>query len=97
MFCKSCGNDIGNNAICPNCGAMCTNEIKDTKKDDVNIGLIILSVLFPLFGFIYGAVIWNESKAAAKKYLLAAGISVALEIFLCLLCYLIPLIFILSV
>lgn len=97
MFCKSCGFNMENDVVCQNCGAMNTVEVHDEKKDEINIGLIILSVLFPLFGFIYGAVIWNDSPYVAKKYLLAAGLSFAAEILLCLLCYLIPLIFILSI
>lgn len=77
MYCKNCGTNLENSSICPNCGAMNTVEIKQGEdRGETNIGLVILSVLFPLFGFIYGAVIWNNSRREAKAYITAAAITV---------------------
>lgn len=78
-FCSHCGKEVNEKAvICPNCGCAIGNL---PEEDHSNGGLVFLSILFPLLGIILAIVFWSKSKKAAKTYLKAALITIAVEIF----------------
>ncbi len=87
-FCPNCGNPVNPNAdICVRCGISLrkTNSAQsrtaDSGTDDLlDIGLIIVSILFPLIGFIIGAVIKSDNPVKASKCIKAASISVGVQI-----------------
>jgi len=74
-FCRHCGKEILDEAvICPNCGcsAQDTNTAQVTAVDEsVSVGLVILSVLIPLFGIIY----WPVKAKTRPKCAVACGIA----------------------
>ena len=76
-FCSKCGKEINNEAvICPHCGcAVETAQKKPGSTDEVNAGLVILSVLFPIFGIIYWAVVHKETPKKGKACGVAALIT----------------------
>ena len=54
---------------------------QQNEVDEVNVGLVVLSVLFPIVGIILGAVnISNGKKKSGKAYLMAGIIAVAVEV-----------------
>lgn len=83
-FCTKCGKEIMEEAIiCPHCGCVCTNNFYQApiSYDEVNIGLCILSFLFPLFGIIYWPIKHSESPKKAQACGIAAIISWVLRFF----------------
>jgi len=49
-------------------------------EEKANVGLIILTVFFPIIGIILGIIEINKgNKKAGKTYLIAAGIAVAVS------------------
>ena len=46
----------------------------------LDIGLIIVSILFPIIGFIVGAIFKTENPVKASKIIKAASISLGIEI-----------------
>lgn len=72
-FCSKCGKELVDEAvICPHCG--CAVEAAPKKPiagDEVSVGLVILSVLIPLFGIIY----WATMREKAPKRGKACGIA----------------------
>ncbi len=85
-FCSICGKEINNEAvICPHCGCMVeTAQKKPATTDEVNAGLVILSVFFPIFGFIYWAVVHKETpkkgKACGVAALITTGVTMLIYI-----------------
>ena len=77
-FCSKCGKEINNEAvICPHCGCMVEDvQKKSEATDEVNAGLVILSVLLPIFGIIYWAVVHKETPKKGKACGVAALITV---------------------
>lgn len=84
-YCKECGNEIyKSSVICPHCGSMVKDSIpvhyfiKDTK----NIGLGILSVIYPIIGLIIYGFIRETLPVLAKfiKNCLIIGVVVHLVI-----------------
>lgn len=67
-YCTHCGAEIDDNAvICLNCGCAVNQPRQPLyayTDDSVSVGLVILSVLIPLFGIIYWAV---KSKECPKR------------------------------
>ena len=80
-ICSKCGNGISDTSdFCPSCGFMIEDPIGDERPeedeeyeeyDEISVGLCILAVLIPLFGFIYWAVKHPEAPRRAR----ACGIS----------------------
>ena len=73
--------------VCVNCGvaikkqAFTQSRTADSGLDELlDIGLIIVSILFPLIGFIVGAVKKTEDPVKAAKYTKAASISLGVEV-----------------
>lgn len=71
-FCSRCGSKISEQAsFCPQCGASLSGDIKgidqtpknQVDKDSPNVGLNILSFLFPIVGWI----LWGVNKNNAPK------------------------------
>lgn len=82
MYCQKCGKEIDDEAVvCIHCGCATKNQMDQTagnKDSDVrtSVGLVILSILFPIVGIILGVVYrqsYNETRRrAGKTYLVAA-------------------------
>lgn len=86
-YCSKCGKEIMDEAVvCPNCGCTVRNfkQFKPTYHyyDDISIGLVILSVVIPLFGIIYWCLKHNETPTKAKACGIAGIISWAVGILL---------------
>jgi len=65
-FCSQCGAEVNEKAvICVKCGCslQTSSQVGD---DDVNVGLVILSVLIPMFGFIYWPVRAKDKPKEAR-------------------------------
>lgn len=92
MFCKSCGKEINDNAVvCPFCGCQTgvpqqpyaqqnvyQNQYPQQQGgDEINVGLVILSIFIPIVGIILGAVNISNGKKKSGKAYLTAGIIVA--------------------
>lgn len=87
MYCNYCGNDIGDEAICPNCKRQAVNDVLLTdatfydfeKKlsDTPNIFLLILAFFIPLFGFIYYLTKIRFFQVKARAYGISALCGVA--------------------
>ena len=79
-FCSKCGKEILEEAVvCPNCGCAVSNTTTPTTsfapQDEVSVGLVILSVIIPLFGIIYWPVKHKETPKKAKACGIAGIIS----------------------
>ena len=78
-FCQHCGKEIMDEAvICPGCGCsvQTTNNTQVEEVDQsVSAGLVVLSVLIPLFGIIYWPVKAKTRPNCAKACGIAAIIS----------------------
>lgn len=85
VVCPYCGAQAGNAQQIPqqpNYGAqqqnLYTNQYPQQNADETNVGIVILSVLFPIVGIILGAVnMSNGNKKSGKAYLMAGIISAA--------------------
>ena len=83
-FCSYCGKEIKNETvICPSCGC----QVKEFEEDDVNPGFIILSILIPIVGIIMAMAFWKKTPKAARAYLRAALITIAIEVVIGVLYY----------
>ena len=82
-FCQHCGKEILDEAvICPGCGCsvQTTNNTQTANVDEsVSAGLVVLSVLIPLFGVIYWPVKAKTRPKCAKTCGIAAIISWAVS------------------
>ena len=88
-ICSKCGNGISDTSdFCPSCGFMIEDSIGDARPeedeeyedyeyDKISVGLCILAVLIPLFGFIYWA-IEHERPRRVRACLIASLISVGI-------------------
>ncbi|MCM1578020.1 MAG: hypothetical protein NC078_04395 [Ruminococcus sp.] len=76
MYCKNCGKEIHDEAVmCVHCGVP-TGKTFHSANEPATTGLIVLSVLFPLIGFILGGVLKSQGRErAGNAYIKAAGIS----------------------
>lgn len=78
-FCQHCGKEILDEAvICPGCGCsvQAINNTQTAQVDEsVSAGLVVLSVLIPLFGIIYWPVKAKTRPKCAKTCGIAAIIS----------------------
>ena len=77
-FCQHCGKEIMDEAvICPSCGCavQTTNNQVAEVDESVSAGLVVLSVLIPLFGIIYWPVKAKTRPKCAKICGIAAIIS----------------------
>lgn len=83
-FCRHCGKEVLDEAvICPGCGCSTeTNNNKVAVYDTVSAGLVVLSVLIPLFGIIYWPVNAKTRPKCAEACGIAAIISWVAYIFL---------------
>lgn len=87
-FCTYCGNPVDPNAdVCVRCGSVLRQQnasrqqpINSEFGELLDIGLIIVSILFPLIGFIVGAVKKSDDPIKAARYTKAATISLCVEI-----------------
>ncbi|MBQ9785013.1 MAG: zinc-ribbon domain-containing protein [Clostridia bacterium] len=75
-YCSKCGKEMMDEAvICPNCGCAADNRFdlnqKQDERDEISVGLCILSALIPLFGIIY----WPVKHKATPKKASACGIA----------------------
>ncbi|MBR7133395.1 MAG: zinc ribbon domain-containing protein [Clostridia bacterium] len=96
MYCSNCGKEVNENAaVCVNCGYALNNAANvQNEADKVSVGLVILAVLIPLFGFIYWALRYKETPKRAKACGIAAIISWVLSFVLTIvLVFLTPLFF----
>lgn len=86
MYCKYCGNDIGDAVFCPHCKKQSGYDVlmsdateynPEAKVQDVpNIFLIILAFFIPIFGFIYYIVRIRKYKTCARAYGISALLGV---------------------
>ncbi len=84
MFCHKCGHEILDEAvICVHCGCMVKSPTaqKPPLEDKVNPLWMILSILVPLAGIIYGAINFKEIPNTAKAYILAGALAATLSFF----------------
>lgn len=74
-FCQHCGKEIMDEAVvCPGCGCATKQEIKTQAPEvdnTVSGGLVILSILLPIFGIIY----WPVKAKTRPKCALTCGIT----------------------
>ena len=83
-FCSHCGKEIKDETvICPGCGC----QVKELGEDSVNPGFVILSILIPIVGIIMAIAFWKKTPKAARAYLRAALITIAIEVVLGVLYY----------
>lgn len=76
-FCQHCGKELHDEAvICTGCG--CSVATEPAVDESVSVGLVILAVLFPIFGLIYWPVKAKTRPKCAKACGIAALISWAL-------------------
>ncbi len=92
-YCHQCGHQlIGKAVICTNCGCganvQSTNayEEKQPEKDEADTGLLVLSVVVPVVGFILWALKNKETPKAAKTYgmasLIVCGVWLIIQLFI---------------
>lgn len=73
-YCQRCGAEVNENAVvCVKCG--CSIQQAKEVDNSVSAGLVILSVLIPLFGIIYWPVKAKERPKCARACGIAAIIS----------------------
>ncbi len=70
-FCSSCGKELGDRAaFCSECGAPVFGERPKQKVEDKpSWGLNLLSFIIPLFGLIFGGVVYRERPNCASECL----------------------------
>ncbi len=83
MYCKTCGQQINDEAvICPHCGCSTNNEKQ--KEAKANIGWGLLGLFIPMAGLILYLLWKNEkpeiAKMAGKGALISVIISVVISI-----------------
>ena len=76
-FCQQCGAEVHDDAVvCVKCGCAIQPVAQKTEADNsVSVGLVILSVLIPLFGLIYWVVKSKDRPKCARACGIAALIS----------------------
>lgn len=72
MYCQKCGKEINDDAVvCVHCGCAVNQAAfnQTAGMDKANVGLVILSFLFPLFGWIYGGIRYKDYPNSSKTYI----------------------------
>ncbi len=72
MYCENCGKELEENVLfCAYCGVPVPSS-----KDNLNVLFMVLSILFPIFGFVYGLINYLSNNGKPyKRFILAASIS----------------------
>jgi hypothetical protein len=66
--CPACGSDTKDKQIiCTACGASLQGGISDEWSTGPYIGLLVLSFIIPLFGWIYGGIQISKSSPDSKR------------------------------
>ena len=96
-FCQHCGKEVLDEAlICPGCGCS-VQTINNTKviggDESVSVGLVVLSVLIPLFGIIYWPVQAKARPKCARTCGIAAIISWGVSFVLSMVVYMASMLF----
>lgn len=67
--CLKCGEIISNNyKNCPNCGSIIVRVVhsnnidSETNNDSISIGIILLSIIIPIIGIVYGIYNYQGNK-----------------------------------
>ena len=73
MFCQKCGKEVLDDAvICPFCGCAIKkdsiNKTVNTEGDNLNIALLILSIIIPIVGIILWPLKHKETPNSARIY-----------------------------
>ena len=78
-YCSKCGHQLIDEAVvCTNCGCgisiSSSHSYKDNlpEKDEADTGLLVLSIIIPVVGFILWALKSKDTPKAAKTYGMAA-------------------------
>lgn len=96
MYCKNCGFKMNDgDSFCTNCGyqnygnsaiSNMYNNKTTEKQDNANVGLVILSILFPIVGLILFLSTKNDTPKAAKSYGIGALVSSILRLVILIIC-----------
>ncbi|MBQ4111145.1 MAG: zinc ribbon domain-containing protein [Clostridia bacterium] len=90
-YCSKCGNELIDEAIvCTNCGCGVnphrTAKADIPEKDEADVGLIILSAIVPIIGFILWALKYKDTPNAARTYgtaaLIVCGVWIVIYVFI---------------
>lgn len=73
MFCKNCGKEVGEAAVCPHCGAAVTAAVQP-QSNGMAVAGFVCSFLFPFLGWIFGGIGLSRSKQRGGK---GKGLSIA--------------------
>lgn len=95
MYCKYCGFKMKEgDTFCTNCGTKNNSDNNDNRnyyqpetEDKANVGLVILSVLIPLVGFILFLSTKDANPKSAKSYGKGALISFIIRIVFCIIAF----------
>lgn len=92
-YCSKCGHQLIDEAIvCTNCG--CSVSMSNShyysenlsEKDETDAGLLVLSIIIPIVGFILWMLKHKDTPKAAKTYGMAAlivcGVWIAIQVFI---------------
>ncbi len=80
-FCQHCGSETNDNAIvCVKCGCSIQTSTP-TVDESISVGLVVLAILFPIFGLIY----WPVNAKTRPKCAMACGIAAIISWAICLL------------
>lgn len=81
-FCKNCGNELGNQNVCPNCGA---NQSTDVTVPEDKGGFLwgLLGCCIPIVGLVL-FLVWKDTKPQTAK---SAGIGAIVGVALAVLYY----------
>lgn len=81
MYCQKCGSQVLDEAvICPLCG--CAIRKAPTVEDKVSVGLLLLSIAFPIAGWVLWGVKRQETPDAANAYGIAGLVAWVFYLFL---------------
>ncbi len=86
-YCQHCGKELMDEAVvCTGCGYPINPApaapAPAVEEDKANVGLCVLAVIIPLFGFIYWPLTYNKTPKKAKACGICAVISFASRILL---------------
>lgn len=81
-FCKNCGNELGNQTVCPSCGA---NQNTNVTSTEDNGGFLwgLLGCCIPIVGLVL-FLVWKDTKPQTAK---SAGIGAIVGVALAVLYY----------
>ena len=83
-YCRNCGAEVEDNAVvCLKCGCYTEEMHKvNTTPDTVNGGLVFLSIILPIFGIIYWAVMKENKPIGAAACGKAALVMIVINFIL---------------